>query len=99
MATTFAGADAYFKQLDDIEVREHLILASPYMLVKDGETVRAGEPLISGPLNPHDILHIRGKDDLEVAVLGAGLGHQDASIALIHRGGNRPQAGRTPARP
>ncbi|MEE8466626.1 MAG: DNA-directed RNA polymerase subunit beta' [Dehalococcoidia bacterium] len=50
---------------DDVEVREHLILASPYMLVKDGETVRAGDPLISGPLNPHDILHIRGKDDLQ----------------------------------
>ena len=50
---------------DDVEVREHLILASSYILVKDGETVTAGEPLISGPLNPHDILHIRGKDDLQ----------------------------------
>ena len=50
---------------DDVEVREHLILASSYMLVKDGDTVMAGEPLISGPLNPHDILHIRGKDDLQ----------------------------------
>lgn len=35
------------------------------MLVKDGDTVMAGDPLISGPLNPHDILHIRGKDDLQ----------------------------------
>ncbi|MDA1127706.1 MAG: DNA-directed RNA polymerase subunit beta' [Chloroflexi bacterium] len=50
---------------DDIEVREHLIHASPHMLVKDGEMVLAGDPLISGPLNPHDILHIRGKDDLQ----------------------------------
>jgi DNA-directed RNA polymerase subunit beta' len=50
---------------DDVEVREHLILASSYMLVKDGDNVRAGAPLISGPLNPHDILHIRGKDDLQ----------------------------------
>ena len=50
---------------DDVEVREHLILASSYMLVKDGDNVMAGEPLISGPLNPHDILHIRGKDDLQ----------------------------------
>ena len=50
---------------DDVEVREHLILASSHILVKDGETVIAGEPLISGPLNPHDILHIRGKDDLQ----------------------------------
>ena len=50
---------------DDVEVREHLILASSFLLVKDGENVMAGEPLISGPLNPHDILHIRGKDDLQ----------------------------------
>ena len=50
---------------DDIEAREHLINSSAYMLVNDGDTVRAGDPLISGPLNPHDILHIRGKDDLQ----------------------------------
>ena len=50
---------------DDMEIREHLILASSFLLVKDGDTVVAGEPLISGPLNPHDILHIRGKDDLQ----------------------------------
>ena len=50
---------------DDVEAREHLILASSYILVKHGEEVRAGDPLISGPLNPHDILHIRGKDDLQ----------------------------------
>jgi DNA-directed RNA polymerase subunit beta' len=50
---------------NDVEVREHLILASSRILVKDGEDVLAGEPLINGPLNPHDILHIRGKDDLQ----------------------------------
>ena len=49
---------------DDIEAREHLINSSAYMLVNDGDTVKAGDPLISGPLNPHDILHIRGKDCL-----------------------------------
>ena len=36
------------------------------MLVGDGDTVKAGDALINGPLNPHDILHIRGKDDLQV---------------------------------
>ena len=50
---------------DDVEVREHLVPASAYMLVKDGDEVRAGDPLINGPMNPHDILHIRGKDDLQ----------------------------------
>ena len=78
---------------DDIEVREHLILASPYVLVKDGETVRAGEPLISGPLNPHDILHIRGKDDLQRYVVdqvqqvyqSQGVGIHDKHIEIILR--------------
>ena len=50
---------------DDVEVREHLINASSRLLVKDGDNVLAGDPLINGPLNPHDILHIRGKDDLQ----------------------------------
>ena len=45
---------------------KHIIPASAYMLVGDGDTVKAGDALINGPLNPHDILHIRGKDDLQV---------------------------------
>ena len=51
---------------EDVEAREHIIPASAYMLVGDGDTVKAGDALINGPLNPHDILHIRGKDDLQV---------------------------------
>ena len=78
---------------DDAEVREHLILASPYMLVKDGESVRAGDPLISGPLNPHDILHIRGKDDLQRYLVNQvqqvyqsqGVGIHDKHIEIILR--------------
>ena len=78
---------------DDVEVREHLILASPYMLVKDGEMVRAGDPLISGPLNPHDILHIRGKDDLQRYLVNQvqqvyqsqGVGIHDKHIEIILR--------------
>jgi len=78
---------------DDVEVREHLILASPYVLVKDGEMVRAGDPLISGPLNPHDILHIRGKDDLQrylidqvqVVYQSQGVGIHDKHIEIILR--------------
>ena len=50
---------------EDVEEREHFIPASARMLVNDGEEITAGEALISGPLNPHDILHIRGKDELQ----------------------------------
>ena len=78
---------------DDVEAREHLILASSYMLVKDGDNVRAGDPLISGPLNPHDILHIRGKDDLQSYLVdqvqqvyqSQGVGIHDKHIEIILR--------------
>jgi DNA-directed RNA polymerase subunit beta' len=50
---------------EDVEEREHIIAASAHIQVKDGDQVKAGDALISGPLNPHDILHIRGKDALQ----------------------------------
>ena len=78
---------------DDEEIREHLILASSYMLVKDGDTVMAGDPLISGPMNPHDILHIRGKVDLQDYLVdqvqqvyqSQGVGIHDKHIEIILR--------------
>ena len=50
---------------EDVEEREHLIPASAHILVSTDDQVKAGDALISGPLNPHDILHIRGKDELQ----------------------------------
>ena len=50
---------------EDLEEREYLIPAASRLLVDDGQSVRAGDALTAGPLNPHDILHIRGKDELE----------------------------------
>ena len=50
---------------DDVEEREYIIPASAHILVADGAQVKAGDALISGPLNPHDILHIRGKEELQ----------------------------------
>ena len=50
---------------EDVDEREHSIPASGYILVADGAEVRAGDALTAGPLNPHDILHIRGKDELQ----------------------------------
>ena len=78
---------------DDIEAREHLIHASSYMMVSDGDTVRAGDPLISGPMNPHDILHIRGRDDLQSYVVNQvqqvyvsqGVAIHDKHIEIILR--------------
>ena len=59
------GPDGLSIIWEDIEQREHMIPASAHILVNNGDDVKAGDALISGPLNPHDILHIRGKDELQ----------------------------------
>ncbi len=45
--------------------REYLIPKSVHINVREGERVRAGEPLIDGPINPHDILSVMGESALQ----------------------------------
>ena len=59
------GQDSLSIIWEDLEEREYLIPAASRVLVEDGQEIRAGDALTAGPLNPHDILHIRGKDELE----------------------------------
>ncbi|MDP6550124.1 MAG: DNA-directed RNA polymerase subunit beta', partial [Dehalococcoidia bacterium] len=78
---------------EDVEEREHLVPASARILVVDGDQVKAGDALISGPLNPHDILHIRGKDELQrylvdevqQVYLSQGVSIHDKHIEIILR--------------
>ena len=49
----------------DVDDREHLVPASALLLVKDGDEVKAGDALTAGPLNPHDILRVQGKDEVQ----------------------------------
>ena len=42
-----------------------MISRSALLLVNTGDEVTAGQALTQGPLNPHDILNIRGKDELQ----------------------------------
>ncbi|MDI6846403.1 MAG: DNA-directed RNA polymerase subunit beta', partial [Candidatus Saccharicenans sp.] len=44
--------------------REYLIPKSAHLLVSDGEKIRAGTPLMDGPVNPHDILRVLGEKEL-----------------------------------
>jgi DNA-directed RNA polymerase subunit beta' len=44
---------------------KHLIPMSKRLLVRDGDTVEAGELLCSGAINPHDVLHIQGESMLQ----------------------------------
>ena len=50
---------------EEVETREYAIPASSYLLVTDGMEVHAGDPLTAGPIDPHDILNILGRDDLQ----------------------------------
>jgi len=44
--------------------REYLIAKGKHFTVTEGDRVRAGDPLMDGPLNPHDILHVLGIEEL-----------------------------------
>ena len=47
------------------EDREYLIPRGKYVNVHEGDRVRAGEPLMDGAANPHDILDILGEKELQ----------------------------------
>jgi DNA-directed RNA polymerase subunit beta' len=49
----------------DGEKREYSIPRGVHINVQEGDFVRAGEPLMDGPLNPHDILAVRGIEELQ----------------------------------
>ena len=55
---------------EDVEERDHVVPFSAHILVKDGTIIKAGDPLTAGPLNPHDILRIRGKEELQRYLVG-----------------------------
>ena len=44
--------------------KEYLIPAGKHVAVREGEFVRAGEALMDGPTNPHDILKVLGDKEL-----------------------------------
>jgi DNA-directed RNA polymerase subunit beta' len=50
---------------DDGETREYLIPRYTHVNVQEGERVRAGDPMIDGPINPHDILAILGEKEMQ----------------------------------
>jgi len=50
---------------DHGEPREYLLPRGVHVSVQEGERVHAGEPLMDGPRNPHDILAVLGEKELE----------------------------------
>jgi len=53
----------------DGEAREYNVPYGKYLLAGDGEFIRAGEPLTTGPIDPHDILRIKGKEFVQEFLL------------------------------
>jgi DNA-directed RNA polymerase subunit beta' len=50
---------------DDGEQREYQIPRGVHINVQEAERVRSGDPLMDGPRNPHDILHVLGEQELQ----------------------------------
>jgi DNA-directed RNA polymerase subunit beta' len=50
---------------------KHLIPMAKRLLVRDGDTVEAGEFLCVGAVNPHDVLHIKGESELQRYLMDA----------------------------
>ncbi len=50
---------------DHGEPKEYLLPRGIHVAVQEGERVKAGEPMMDGPRNPHDILAVLGEKELE----------------------------------
>ncbi len=46
------------------EAKDYLINKGRHLAVNEGDYVKAGEPLMDGPINPHDILRVLGEKAL-----------------------------------
>jgi len=72
---------------------KHLIPMTKRLLVRDGDTVEAGELLCNGAINPHDILHIEGEaklqrylmDEIQAVYRLQGVSINDKHIGVIIR--------------
>ncbi|GAB4489980.1 MAG: DNA-directed RNA polymerase subunit beta' [Anaerolineales bacterium] len=55
-----------YEQREEVE---HEIPTTLRMLVKDGEHVKAGQPVTEGSLNPHQILKLQGRDACQMYLM------------------------------
>jgi DNA-directed RNA polymerase subunit beta' len=75
------------------EQTEYLIPKGKHVAVREGEYVKAGEALMDGPTNPHDILAVLGEKELSAYLVNEiqevyrlqGVGINDKHIEVIVR--------------
>jgi len=73
------------------ETREYLIPAASNLIVSEGDSVKAGDPLTSGPKSPQQILVIQGKnivqeyliEEVQNVYLSQGVAINDKHIEVI----------------
>src|SRR6185436_9791192 len=78
---------------DGADVREYSLPRGVHVNVQEGDRVRAGEPLMDGPRNPHDILAVLGEKALHSYLVNEiqevyrlqGVGINDKHIEVIVR--------------
>jgi DNA-directed RNA polymerase subunit beta' len=59
------GQRKVYVTADNGTEKEYQVPKGSHINVQEGERVRAGEPLMDGPLNPHDILAVLGEKELQ----------------------------------
>jgi len=59
------GQRKIFVHADQGNEKEYLLPRGVHIAVQEGERVKAGEPLMDGPRNPHDILAVLGEKELQ----------------------------------
>jgi hypothetical protein len=62
LPTTHAGRCL---KADNGEEKEYSVQRGVHVNVQEGKRLKAGEPLMDGPLNPHDILAVLGEKELQ----------------------------------
>jgi DNA-directed RNA polymerase subunit beta' len=85
--------DRVYVKHEEREEREYSVPRGTYLLVQSGDKVRAGDRLTGGPIDPHDILRIMGKnavqqyliDEIQKVYRTQGVTIHDKHIAVIVR--------------
>lgn len=105
-AAVLAKVDGYIKEIiskergrliiveDELKREyEQMVPLGRHLYVRDGDMVRAGEPLCEGDINPHDILNILGEKALQLFLINEiqevyrlqGVSINDKHICVIIR--------------
>ncbi len=88
-----AEGDYLYVKYEEREEREYTVPHGGSLLVQAGDEVKAGDRLTRGPIDPHDILHIMGKDAVQQYIIdevqkvyrSQGVTIHDKHIAVITR--------------